>query len=97
MRDQSLTIDPAQAASEGSDLHLRPRLAGQRLSDVVNEAFQLACTRNDIQTAEDLLAVMERARKREQAKLQFEHRETDPLLHLARRELQAVKAKRRRW
>ena len=46
--------------------------------------------------AEDLLAAMERAWEREQATHRFERRHADPLLDLARRELQTMKAKRRR-
>jgi len=70
--------------------------AGQRLADVGNEAFQVALARGDIGVAEDLLAVMQRAWDREQAKLGFDRRHADPLLDLARRELQMTKAKRRR-
>ena len=70
------------------------RWAGRRLADVNNEAFQLALARGDVRTAEELLAVMERAWDREQARLGFDRRHADPLLDLARRELQTMKGKR---
>jgi len=70
------------------------RWAGRRLADVTNQAFQLALARGDIRTAEELLVVMERAWERERAWLGFNRRHADPLLDLARRELQTMKGKR---
>jgi len=72
------------------------RWAGRRLADAVNEVFQLALYRGDLRTAAELFSVMERVCKRSQAALRYDNRPTDPLIELARRELQARIAKARR-
>lgn len=92
---ESAQVAPDEANHRSASL-AADRWAGRRLADVVNEAFQIALARRDVLTAEDLLAVMERAWEREQAKTRFDRRHADPLLGLARRELQTVKAKRKR-
>ena len=96
MDDLSPAIDEPQASSREPERSVTARWAGRRLADVVNEAFQVALAGGDIRMAEDLLAAMERAWEREQATHRFERRHADPLLDLARRELQTMKAKRRR-
>jgi hypothetical protein len=100
MHDLSPATEPPQAppaeTERGPDLSVTARWVGRRLADAVNEAFQVALARGDTRMAEDLLAVLERAWERERAKVRFDRRHADPLLDLARRELQTVKARRRR-
>ena len=84
----------ARDIEPGPELPVTARWAGRRLVDAVTEVFQEALTRGDSRMAEDLLAVMERAWERERQKMGFDRRHADPLLDLARRELQALKAKR---
>ena len=96
MDDLSPAIGQPQASSREPERSVTARWAGRRLADVVNEAFQITLAGGDIRMAEELLAVMERAWQREQATHRFERRHADPLLDLARRELQTVKGKRRR-
>jgi hypothetical protein len=72
------------------------RWAGRRLADAVNEVFQLALTRGDVRTAAELLSVMEHVRERAQARVRYENRHADPLIELARRDLQTKIASRRR-
>jgi hypothetical protein len=67
-------------------------MLAHRLNDAIEQVFRLALARNEIQTAEDLLSVMERRRGRERGKIGHERRYGDPL-GLAKRELQARKAK----
>jgi len=66
------------------------------LADAINEAFQFALNRRDIRTAEELFSVMERVCERARARLRHENRHADPLIELARRELQTKIAARRR-
>ena len=84
----------AHDIERGPELFVTARWAGRRLADAITEVFQLALARGDIRMAEDLLAVMERAWEREHEKRGFDRRHADPLLDLARRELQSLKAKR---
>ena len=84
------TEAPAEAMLAGG------RWAGRRLADAINEVFQLAVTRGDVRTAAELLAVMEHVCERERARLRYENRHADPLIELARRELQTRIASRRR-
>ena len=86
--------DPAHDFEQGPELSVTARWAGRRLTDAITEVFQLALARGDIRMAEDLLAVMERAWERAHEKKGFDRRHADPLLDLARRELQSLKAKR---
>jgi hypothetical protein len=75
---------------------LAARWAGRRLADAINEAFQLAIYRNDIRTAQELFSVMEHVCERERTRIRYENRHADPLIELARRELQMRIAGRRR-
>jgi hypothetical protein len=72
------------------------RWAGRRLADAINEVFQLALTRGDIRTATELLSVMEHVGERARTRLRHENRHADPMIELARRELQTRIAARRR-
>jgi hypothetical protein len=73
------------------------RWAGRRLTDAINEAFQLALTRGHLRTAMELLAVMEHYSERAKTSARFDNRHADSLLELGRRDLQsAIKAQRRR-
>lgn len=88
--DQRSQIDaPAEPVLDG-------RWAGRRLADAINEVFQLALYRRDIRTAAELFTVMERVCQRAQTGLRYENRHADPLIELARRELQTKIAARRR-
>jgi hypothetical protein len=75
---------------------LAGRWAGRRLLDAINEVFQLSVARGDIRTAAELFAVMEHVFERARARIRFEKRHADPLIELARRELQTRLASRRR-
>ena len=86
--------EPAHDIERGPEASVTAHWAGRRLADAITEVFQLAIARRDIRVAEDLLAVMERASEREHDKRGFDRRHADPLLDLARRELQSLKAKR---
>jgi len=87
---QSQTEAPAEPVLAGG------RWAGRRLADAINEVFQLALTRGDVRTAAELLSVMEHLRERAQTRLRHENRHADPLIELARRDLQTRMAARRR-
>ena len=91
---KELSQASARDIERGPELPVTARWAGRRLVDAVTEVFQEALARGDSRMAEDLLAVMERAWEREHQKMGFDRRHADPLLDLARRELQALKAKR---
>lgn len=71
------------------------RWAGRRLLDAINEVFQLALSRGDVRTAAELLSVMEHQRERARTRLRYENRHADPLIELARRDLQTKVARRR--
>jgi hypothetical protein len=72
------------------------RWAGRRMADAVNEVFQLALYRRDVRTATELFTVMEHVHERSQARVRYENRHADPLIELARRELQSKTTARRR-
>ena len=90
---KELSQASARDIEPGPESPVTARWAG-RLVDAVTEVFQEALARGDSRMAEDLLAVMERAWEREHQKMGFDRRHADPLLDLARRELQTLKAKR---
>jgi hypothetical protein len=97
MEDLSPTTDTgSQTEAPAEPVLAAGRWAGRRLADAVNEVFQLALTRGDIRTAAELLSVMEHERERAQSRLRYENRHADPLIELARRELQTRIAARRR-
>jgi hypothetical protein len=91
----STTDQPSQKEAPGEPV-LDGRWAGRRLADAINEVLQLALYRGDIRTAAELLSVMERVCERAQAGIRYENRHADPLIELARRELQTKIATRRR-
>jgi hypothetical protein len=98
MDDLSSTTDPesqTDASAEPEPVLAAGRWAGRRLADAINEVFQLALTRGDIRSAAELLAVMEHVCERAQTRLRYENRHADPLIELARRELQTKIARRR--
>jgi hypothetical protein len=97
MDDPSSSIDQrSQAEAPAEPVLGVGRWAGRRLADAINEVFQLALTRGDVRTAAELLAVMEHVFERERARLRYDNRHADPLIELARRELQTRIASRRR-
>jgi hypothetical protein len=97
MGDLSSSSDlPSQTEAPVESVPPAGRWAGRRLADAVNEVFQLALYRGDIRTAAELLSVMEHVFERAQARLRHENRHADPLIELARRELQTRIAARRR-
>jgi hypothetical protein len=96
MEDPSPASDvPSQNEGAGEPA-VTGRWAGRRLADAINEVLQLALYRGDIKTATELLAVMEHVHERSQARVRYENRHADPLIELARRELQSKSATRRR-
>ncbi len=81
MDDLSPTTDlRSQAEAPAEPVQAAGRWAGRRLADAINEVFQLALTRGDLRTA---------------AELRHENRHADPLIELARRDLQSKIARRR--
>src|SRR5690349_7873066 len=96
MDDLSSTTDLRSQTDAPAEPVLAGRWAGRRLPDAINEVFQLALYRGDIRTATELLAVMEHACERARTRLRYENRHADPLIELARRELQTKIAARRR-
>jgi hypothetical protein len=97
MDNLSPTTDPRSQTEAPVEPVLASRWAGRRLTDAINEAFQLALARGDTRTAEELLSVMEHVCERERTRLRYENRHAAPLLELARRELQTTRAARRRY
>jgi hypothetical protein len=97
MDDLSSPTDlPSQTESPAEPGLAAGRWAGRRLADAINEVFQLALSRGDTRTAAELLSVMEHVCERAQTRLRYENRHADPLIQLARRELQMRMAGRRR-
>ena len=96
MDDLSSTADQQTEIEGPPKPMLEGRWAGRRLTDAINEVFQLAIYRGDIRTAVELLAVMEHVHERGQARIRYENRHADPLIELARRELLTRAASRRR-
>lgn len=68
----------------------------RRLADAVDEAFRLALAKDDLSTAEGLLDVLQNMRARDRVVRHVERRHADPLIDLARRELDSRKSGRRR-
>jgi hypothetical protein len=96
MDDLSPTTDlRSQAEAPAEPVQAAGRWAGRRLADAINEVFQLALTRGDLRTAAELLAVMEHVNERARTRLRHENRHADPLIELARRDLQSKIARRR--
>jgi len=73
--------------------------ANRRLTDPLHEAFQLAIQRRDVASASEVLLVMERIceRERQRRKRSMDRRHADPLLRLARRQLDDLRASQRRF
>jgi hypothetical protein len=95
MEDLSSTTDPSQTDAPVEPVLAAGRWAGRRLVDAINEVFQLALSRGDIRTATELLAVMEHVCERARSRLRYDNRHADPLIALARRDLQTKSARRR--
>ena len=87
---------PSQTETPVEPVLAAGRWAGRRLADAINEVFQLALTRGDIHTAAELLSVMEHVRERARTRVRQDSRHADPLIELARRDLQSKIARRRR-
>jgi hypothetical protein len=87
--------DPAPQTEPPAESIPAGRWAGRRLLDAVNEVFQLALYRGDLRTAAELFSVMEHVSERARSRLRYENRHADPLMELARRELQSKIARRR--
>lgn len=68
----------------------------RRLADAIHEAFQIALSRGDLATAEELLNVMQGAYERARVKATSDRRGGDALIERARLELEARKAARYR-
>jgi hypothetical protein len=96
MEDPSSTTDQQPEMEAAAEPALDGRWAGRRLADPINEVFQLALYRGDLRTASELLTVMERVCERGRTGIRHEKRHADPLIELARRELQTRIAARRR-
>jgi hypothetical protein len=71
--------------------------ANRRLTDPLHEAFQLAIRRRDVASAAEVLLVMGRIceRERQRRKQCMDRRHGDPLLSLARRQLDELRASQR--
>lgn len=80
---------PFNLARDISPLH-------RRLADAVDEAFQLALADDDLTAAQGLFDVLQKMRAREHMVRRVDRRHADPLIDLARRELESRKAGRRR-
>lgn len=96
MDDLSSTTDQGSQPEAPAEPTLTGRWAGRRLADAINEVFQLSLIRGDIRTAAELLAVMEHESERAKARLRYDNRHADPLIELARRDLQTKISARRR-
>jgi len=96
MDDLSSPTDLASQTEVRAEPALAGRWAGRRLADAINEVFQLALSRRDIRTAAELLSVMEHVCERARTRLRYENRHADPLIELARRDLQTKITARRR-
>ena len=96
MDDLSSTTDPQSQTDASAEPALAGSWAGRRLADAINEVFQLALTSGDVRTAAELLGVMEHVCERARTRLRYDNRHADPLIELARRELQTRIASRRR-
>ena len=95
MDDASTTDLPSQTEAR-AEPGPAGRWTGRRLADAINEVFQLALTRRDVRTAAELLSVMEHVSERARARLHYENRHADPMIELARRDLQIKVSGRRR-
>jgi hypothetical protein len=96
MSDPSSSTDQHAQTEAAAEPVLDSRWAGRRLADAINEVLQLALYRGDTRTAAELLSVMERVCERAQTGLRYDNRHADPLIELARRELQTKITARRR-
>ena len=96
MDDPSSTTDQQPQTEVRAEPVLAGRWAGRRLTDAINEVFQLALSRRDIRTAAELLSVMEHVSERARTRLRYDNRHADPMIELARRDLQTKIAARRR-
>ena len=74
-----------------------PTTSDRRLTDPLHEAFLLAIRRRDVASASEVLLVMERIceRERQRRKRSMDRRHADPLLRLARRQLDELRAGQR--
>ena len=88
-----------EAAETASEAAGPSRIAdpNRRLTDPLHEAFQLAIHRRDVASASEVLLVMERIceRERQRRKRSIDRRHADPLLRLARRQLDELRASQR--
>ena len=71
-----------------------PTTSDRRLTDPLHEAFLLAIRRRDVASASEVLLVMERIceRERQRRKRSMDRRHADPLLRLARRQVDELRA-----
>jgi hypothetical protein len=96
MDELSSTTDlGSQTDAPAESVQAAGRWAGRRLVDAINEVFQLSLSRGDVRTAAELLAVMEHVSERARTRLRYENRHADPLIELARRDLQTKISRRR--
>jgi len=95
----ALGDSPGLSRTSPASAELAPAPAPQsrrRLADAIEEAFQIALSRGDLATAEELLAVWQGTRERARVRTARDRRLADPKIERARQALETRKATRYR-